>query len=420
MDVQKKLEILADAAKYDASCASSGSKQTRAGSQLGTTEGMGICHSYTPDGRCVSLLKILLTNYCIYDCKYCINRVSSDVPRARFTVDEVVRLTIEFYRRNYIEGLFLSSGIIQNPDYTMEQLIAVARNLREVHRFGGYIHLKTIPKAAERLTVQAGRLADRVSVNIELPTAADLVQLAPEKRREDVDAAMCNIRQEIDQQRDERKAGLRPPSFAPAGQSTQLIVGATDSPDAAVLGTANDLYKRHRLRRVYYSAFSPIPFADDRLPPAAPPLVREHRLYQADWLLRFYGFQLNEIVTAETPNLALDVDPKLAWALAHRDQFPVDINRAPRELLLRIPGIGVRTVNRILESRRQRAIRLADLRKLRLPWRRVQHFLSAIDHQPRAKDLESQWLRERLGGNPTGLRQLNLFEAARSAHSGEV
>lgn len=420
MDVQKKLEILADAAKYDASCASSGSKQTRAGSQLGTTEGMGICHSYTPDGRCVSLLKILLTNYCIYDCKYCINRVSSDVPRARFTVDEVVRLTIEFYRRNYIEGLFLSSGIIQNPDYTMEQLIAVARDLREVHRFGGYIQLKTIPKAAERLTVEAGRLADRVSVNIELPTAADLVQLAPEKRREDVDAAMGNIRQEIDQYRDERKAGLKPPSFAPAGQSTQLIVGATDSPDASVLGMAADLYDRHRLRRVYYTAFSPIPFADDRLPPAAPPLVREHRLYQADWLLRFYGFKLSEIVTAEAPNLALDVDPKLAWALAHRDQFPVDVNRAPRELLLRIPGIGVRTVNRILESRRHRAIRLADLRNLRLPWRRVQHFLSAIDYRPRAKDLESQWLRERLAGNPGGLRQLDLFEAARSAHSGEV
>ena len=420
MDVREKLEILADAAKYDASCASSGSKQTRAGSLLGSTEGMGICHSYTPDGRCVSLLKILLTNYCIYDCKYCINRVSSDVPRARFSVAEVVRLTLEFYRRNYIEGLFLSSGIIQNPDYTMEQLIAVARSLREEHRFGGYIHLKTIPKATDRLTIEAGRFADRISVNIELPTSADLVQLAPEKRREDIDAAMGDIGQEINQRRDDRKAGLKPPTFAPAGQSTQMIIGVTDSPDAAILGTATDLYQRHRLRRVYYSAFSPIPFADDRLPPASPPLVREHRLYQADWLLRFYGFELAEIVTPDAPNLALDVDPKLAWALAHRDQFPVDVNRAPRELLLRIPGIGVRTVNRLIESRRHRAIRLADLRKLRLPWRRVQHFVSAIDHQPRPKDLESQWLRERLGGNPTGLRQLSLFDAARSAHSGEV
>jgi putative DNA modification/repair radical SAM protein len=420
MDVQAKLEILADAAKYDASCASSGSGQTRRGSLLGSTEGMGICHSYTPDGRCVSLLKILLTNYCIFDCKYCVNRVSSDVPRARFTVDEVVRLTLDFYRRNYIEGLFLSSGIIQNPDYTMEQLVAVARTLREVHRFGGYIHLKTIPGASERLMLEAGRWADRLSVNVELPTAADLAELAPEKRPEEVDVAMSDIRQEIEQQRDDKLAGLKPTPFAPAGQSTQMIVGATDSPDASILRTATDLYRRHRLRRVYYSAFSPIPFADDRLPPAAPPLLREHRLYQADWLLRFYGFELNEIVTPEAPNLELDVDPKLAWALAHREQFPVDVNRAPRELLLRVPGLGVRTVNRIVEGRRHHRIRLADLRKLRLPWRRVQHFVSAVDYQPRQRDLEGDLLRQRLGGDGRGLRQLDLFEAARSAHSGEV
>lgn len=417
MNVQEKLSILADAAKYDASCASSGSSTKRKGAGIGSTEGMGICHSYTPDGRCVSLLKILLTNYCIYDCKYCVSRVTSDVPRARFTVEEVVQLTLEFYRRNYIEGLFLSSGIIQNPDYTMEQIVAVARTLRVEHRYGGYIHLKTIPRAADELIAEAGRWADRISVNVELPTETDLVQLAPEKKRADIESAMTGIHERIDDQRDDRAAGFRPTPFAPAGQSTQMIVGATASPDAAILETATHLYGAHKLRRVYYSAFSPIQHADTRLPAASPPLVREHRLYQADWLLRFYGFRLGELVSQERPNLDLDIDPKLAWALAHRESFPVDVNAAPRELLLRIPGLGVRTVDRILMARRQRRLRSEDLRKLRIPWSRAKHFLQTPDHCPSPRVLETELLEKTL--RPKGPRQLLLFDTSERAGPSE-
>ncbi|HYO24681.1 MAG TPA: putative DNA modification/repair radical SAM protein [Lacipirellulaceae bacterium] len=418
MDLNTKLHILADAAKYDTACASSGSERKRTSGGIGNAAPAGICHSFTPDGRCVSLLKILLTNYCIFDCKYCINRVSSDVPRARFTPEEVVRLTLDFYRRNYIEGLFLSSGIIQNADYTMEQLATVARLLRTEHKFGGYIHLKTIPGAAEPLVAEAGRWADRVSVNIELPTEADLVQLAPEKRAGDIEQSMAEVRSRIDARRDEQSAGLKPPSFAPAGQSTQMIVGATPTPDALILGAASRLYQRHRLRRVYYSAYSPIPHSDGRLPPLQPPLVREHRLYQADWLMRFYGFGVDEIVTPEQPNLDLEIDPKLSWALAHRDQFPVDVNAAPRELLLRIPGLGVRTVNRIVATRRVRSLTAADLRKLRVAWNRAKFFVATLDHRPRPRDLESEFLRSRfLASQP---RQLHLFDLAQSAHSGEV
>ena len=362
MDVREKLTILADAAKYDASCASSGSKGTRAGSQIGSTEGMGICHSYTPDGRCVSLLKILLTNYCIYDCQYCVNRVSSDTPRARFTVDEVVSLTMDFYKRNYIEGLFLSSGIIQNSDYTMEQLISVAKKLRTEQRYGGYIHLKTIPNASQALINEAGAWADRLSVNIELPTEDDLVRLAPEKKKPQIVTAMGGIREKIDETQQDQKAGFKPPRFAPAGQSTQMIVGATQTPDVEVLKTASELYEGQKLRRVYYSAYSPIPHADARLPGQSPPLIREHRLYQADWLMRFYGFEANEIVAEKDQNLSLDIDPKLAWALANRHFFPVDVNRASREELLRIPGIGVRNVKRILTIRKHKMLRTADLR----------------------------------------------------------
>ncbi|MBL9094483.1 MAG: putative DNA modification/repair radical SAM protein [Planctomycetaceae bacterium] len=415
MNVQAKLAILADAAKYDASCASSGSNTRRSGSTLGSTEGMGICHSYTPDGRCVSLLKILFTNYCIYDCKYCVNRVTSDVPRARFTVDEVVRLTIEFYRRNYIEGLFLSSGIIQNADYTMEQLIAVARGLREEHRFGGYIHLKTIPGCDDKLLAEAGLYADRLSVNIELPTAHDLEQLAPEKTRVEIESSMNDIHERIDTVKADRKAGFHAPPFAPAGQSTQMIVGATSTPDVAILATASSLYEEHRLRRVYYSAFSPIPHGDGRLPPDKPPLVREHRLYQADWLLRFYGFEVDELLTPAAPNLDLEIDPKLAWALAHRDLFPVDVNRAPREMLLRIPGVGVKTVDRMIKQRRVRTLRAADLRLLRVAWSRTRHFVCAADHVPRARDLESLVLRERLAADAP--RQLRLFDASNTVRN---
>ncbi len=377
MDLQRKLAILADAAKYDASCASSGtSKRTSRGSTaIGSTTGSGICHSYTPDGRCVSLLKILLTNYCVFDCLYCINRSSSNVPRARFSVAEVVQLTLDFYRRNYIEGLFLSSGIIRNPDYTMEQVVAVARTLREDYHFRGYIHLKTIPQAAPALIEEAGRWADRISINIELPTEIALEQLAPEKKFNDTHAAMAGIRRRIDQAKAERKENRKAPSFAPAGQSTQMIVGATPTSDSVILAQASNLYQKHRLRRVYYSAFSPIPDASSKLPLIAPPLVREHRLYQADWLLRFYGFSVNELTTSANPDLDLNVDPKLAWALRNPEIFPVDLNKAPREVLWRVPGMGIKTVERIVRLRRWHRLRFEDLSRLRLSIQKVLPFV---------------------------------------------
>jgi putative DNA modification/repair radical SAM protein len=417
MDVQAKLAVLADAAKYDASCASSGSKTTRAGSKIGSTEGMGICHSYTPDGRCISLLKILLTNYCIYDCQYCVNRISSDTPRARFTVDEVVSLTMEFYKRNYIEGLFLSSGIIQTSDYTMEQLIAVAKKLRNDEHYGGYIHLKTIPNASSGLIEEAGRWADRLSVNIELPTEGDLYKLAPEKKKPQIVGAMQGIRTKIDETKAETKAGFKPPRFAPAGQSTQMIVGATDTPDLEILKTASELYTGQNLRRVYYSAYSPIPHADARLPGQSPPLIREHRLYQADWLMRFYGFQANEIVADADKNLSLEMDPKLAWALANRHFFPVDVNQASREELLRIPGIGARNVQRILSIRRHKSLRSEDLKKLRVAWNRAKCFVVTADSNPDLANLDKANLKEKTKPQTV---QLLLFDAANSALTGEV
>ncbi|WP_153556395.1 putative DNA modification/repair radical SAM protein [Roseimaritima sediminicola] len=417
MEIRDKLAILADAAKYDASCASSGAKTTRPGSEIGSTEGMGICHSYTPDGRCVSLLKILLTNYCIYDCQYCVNRISSDTPRARFTVDEVVTLTMDFYKRNYIEGLFLSSGIIQNSDYTMEQLIAVAKTLRTDHRYGGYIHLKTIPNASDALIQEAGLWADRLSVNIELPTEQDLVQLAPEKKKPQIVEAMGGIREKIQEHSEDRAAGFKAPRYAPAGQSTQMIVGATPTPDVEVLKTASELYGDQKLRRVYYSAYSPIPHADARLPGKSPPLVREHRLYQADWLMRFYGFAAEEIVAEADQNLSLDIDPKLAWALANRHFFPVDVNRAAREELLRIPGIGVRSVDRILSIRRYKPLRVADLKKMRVAWNRTKVFVLTADYNPGVSALDKVDLSRRV--RPSS-QQLMLFDAASSARSGEV
>lgn len=412
MEVREKLAILADAAKYDASCASSGSKSTRAGSKLGSTEGMGICHSYTPDGRCISLLKILFTNYCIYDCQYCVNRISSDTPRARFTVEEVVRLTLEFYKRNYIEGLFLSSGIIQNSDYTMEQLIAVAKQLRTEHHFGGYIHLKTIPNASQSLLEEAGLWADRLSVNIELPTESDLQKLAPEKKKPQIVGAMNGIKSKLDEHQHEAQAGYKVPRFAPAGQSTQMIVGATETPDVEILKTASELYTHQRLRRVYYSAYSPIPHADARLPAKSPSLVREHRLYQADWLLRFYGFTADEIVAESDQNLALDIDPKTAWALVNRHRFPIDVNRAPREELLRVPGFGVRNVKRILQIRVHKGIEIADLKKLRVAWNRAAPFVITSDYNPELAQLDKVDLRKRL--QPPA-QQLLLFDMDESA-----
>lgn len=408
MELQRKLQILADAAKYDASCASSGGvKRSSHGSKgVGSVTGAGICHSFTPDGRCVSLLKILLTNYCIYDCLYCVNRVSSDVPRARFTPDEVVQLTLDFYRRNYIEGLFLSSGIIRNPDYTMEQVVAVARKLRVDHQFKGYIHLKTIPEASHALIEEAGTFADRISINIEFPRASDLEQLAPEKDGGRIKQAMGVIKERIEANADDRKNGSNA-QFAAAGQSTQMVVGATNASDHHILGEASVLYSQYKLRRVYYSAFSPIPSASSKLPLKTPPLAREHRLYQADWLMRFYGYKVAELTTEAAPDLDLRIDPKLAWALRHRHWFPVNLNTSPRPLLLRVPGLGVRTVDRIIQARRWSKIRLQDLVRLRVPLKKAMPFIEVADHHP-GPELEAADLLNRFVVAP---EQLNLFAA---------
>jgi putative DNA modification/repair radical SAM protein len=388
LDVQQKLAILADAAKYDASCASSGSvkRTSRDGKGLGSTDqGMGICHAYAPDGRCISLLKILLTNSCIFDCHYCINRKSSNVRRARFTADEVVRLTLSFYRRNYIEGLFLSSGIIGSSNYTMEQMVEVARSLREDHHFRGYIHLKTIPDADAELVHRAGLYADRLSINVELPTVSGLKRLAPEKSAERIEDAMAGTKAAILDTADAKKRYKSAPRFAPAGQSTQMIVGADAATDGDIVTKASALYDRFGLRRVYYSAFSPIPDASTVLPLQRPPLMREHRLYQSDWLMRFYEYTPADVVAAAdatTGMLPLDIDPKLAWALKFRGSFPVDVNRAPREALLRVPGLGVKAVGAILTARRWRRLHLADVARLTVSVAKVRPFLIAEDWRP--------------------------------------
>lgn len=408
LTLNRKLAILADAAKYDASCASSGSeKRNSAGTKgIGSTEGSGICHSYAPDGRCISLLKLLLTNFCIYDCAYCINRSSSNVQRARFSVDEVVRLTLDFYRRNYIEGLFLSSGIIKSPDHTMEEMVRVARTLRETYHFAGYIHLKVIPNAAPELLVEAGRWADRLSTNIELPTDAALESFAPEKRPSEIRTAMARLRGKLDEAAPEKKEKKKPAKFAPAGQSTQMIVGADGANDAAILTRAAGLYSGYQLKRVYYSAFSPIPDASSRLPLRPPPLMREHRLYQADWLIRFYGFDVPEIVAGgDEGHLDLAIDPKLAWALKHRERFPVDVNRADRELLLRVPGLGVNGVNRIISSRRHHRLRLDDVARLTASIDKVRPFIAAADWTPGGLTDDAR-LRQKLA---PPAEQLSLF-----------
>lgn len=409
LTLTRKLAILADAAKYDASCASSGSEKRDSSKTggIGSTEGSGICHSYAPDGRCISLLKLLLTNFCIYDCAYCINRSSSNVERARFSVDEVVRLTLDFYKRNYIEGLFLSSGIIRTPDYTMEQMVRVARTLREIHLFAGYIHLKVIPNAAPELLAEAGRWADRLSTNIELPTDSALENLAPEKRPAEIRTAMARLRGKLDETtQDKKPTKAKPEKFAPAGQSTQMIIGADTADDAAILTRAAGLYSGYRLKRVYYSAFSPIPDSSSRLPLAPPPLMREHRLYQADWLIRFYGFDVPEIVAGgEGGHLDLALDPKLAWALKHRGSFPIDINRADRELLLRVPGLGVSGVDRVLSSRRHHRLTLADLARLTASIDKVRPFIAAADWTPGGLTDDLR-LRQKLAPPP---KQLELF-----------
>jgi putative DNA modification/repair radical SAM protein len=373
----EKLRILSDAAKYDASCASSSAPKRVAGKGGLGSSSNGICHAFTPDGRCVSLLKILLTNFCLFDCAYCINRRSSNVERARFSVDEVVSLTLGFYKRNYIEGLFLSSGIIRSPDYTMEQMMLVAKKLRQEHGFAGYIHLKTIPEANPWLIEQAGLWADRLSINIELSSDASLQRLAPEKKGDMITAAMGQIQERIGEAREEHR------HFSPAGQSTQIIVGADDTTDASLLKTSDTLYKSYELRRVYYSAFSPIPAASTILPLKPPPLLRENRLYQADWLLRYYGFTVEEIASGgENGMLDLQADPKLAWVLKNRHLFPLDVNTAVREMLLRIPGLGVRAVDKIVAARRHTKLRIGDIARLSSGVKRMLPFIITIDHRP--------------------------------------
>ena len=386
LTLAERLAILADAAKYDASCASSGTakRTSKGGKGMGSTEGSGICHAYAPDGRCISLLKILLTNRCIFDCHYCINRKSSNVQRAAFTAAEVVQLTLDFYRRNYIEGLFLSSGIVKSSSHTMEQMIEVARALRQDHDFRGYIHLKTIPEADPELINQAGLWADRVSINVELPTVAGLERLAPDKNIVTIEGAMTGLNNAIVEAKDAQRRFRSAPRFAPAGQSTQMIVGADGASDSVIVGRASALYKGFRLRRVYYSAFSPIPDASAVLPLKRPPLMREHRLYQSDWLMRFYGFAPEEVAQAADAAgmLPLDIDPKLAWALKFRERFPVDVNRAPREDLLRVPGLGTRAVKAVLSARRHRSLRLGDLARLTVSLNKIRPFIIAADWRP--------------------------------------
>lgn len=410
-----KLKILSDAAKYDASCASgtAGKRKTAHNDKKGIgslTGKTGICHSFTPDGRCISLLKILMTNYCIYDCHYCINRISSNVRRARFTVDEVVNLTLNFYKRNYIEGLFLSSGIIHTPDYTMESMVRIAKSLRQEHGFKGYIHLKTIPNAAPELQTQAGLYADRLSINVEMPTQPSLNKYAPEKSLKNIEESMGHLKDKITEHKTERThTGRRMARFAPGGQSTQMIVGADGSNDKTILSSSVSLYNKQKLRRVYYSAFSPIPDASEVLPLKPAPLVREHRLYQADWLLRFYGFQLDEILQGTKNNmLDMDHDPKMAWALRNRHLFPVDLNKANKSTMLRVPGLGATTVRKIISIRRFANLSWHDLVKMRLPLNKLKPFIIVSDYKPALHLLEAENLSAILK-KPT---QMDLFESA--------
>lgn len=375
--VLDKLKILAESAKYDVSCASSGTSRSHKKGQIGSAEGWGICHSFAEDGRCISLLKIMLTNNCIYDCAYCINRRSNDLPRATFSVTELVNLTIEFYRRNYIEGLFLSSGVVRNPDYTMERLVKVVKDLRQVYHFNGYIHLKSIPGTSQELVNEAGLYADRMSVNIEIPNEQSLQLLAPEKDFQSVFTPMRYIQQGMLQSAEERKKYRHAPRFVPAGQSTQMIVGATSDSDKDILHLTSALYKRPNMKRVYYSGFVPVNGYDNRLPALKqPPLVRENRLYQADWLLRFYNFKVDEIVDDSYPDLDLEIDPKLAWALRHPEAFPVDINRADYEMLLRVPGLGVKSAKMILTARRYSRLGTSHLKQIGVVLKKAQYFIT--------------------------------------------
>jgi putative DNA modification/repair radical SAM protein len=413
--ITEKLKILADAAKYDVSCSSSGGKRKNDNKGLGNAEGMGICHSYTEDGRCVSLLKILLTNHCIFDCAYCVTRKSNDIKRAAFTVQEVVDLTINFYRRNYIEGLFLSSGIFSNADYTMERLVRIAKKLRQEHKFNGYIHLKTIPGASEELIKEAGLYADRLSVNIELPSEKSLIKLAPEKNYSEILLPMNNIKQQLVQAKEEKKLFKSAPAFAPAGQSTQLIVGASAENDQQILQLSSQLYKDYSLKRVYYSGYVPVS-ADKRLPIITePPIIRENRIYQADWLMRFYGFDVKEILDDSNPHLDLDIDPKLSWALRNRHVFPVELNTADYEMILRVPGIGVKSAKKIVSARRFASLNYEHLRQMGVVLKRAKYFITCQQKSLQPYDFDSQRIRNKIlfgdGAvrSPLLTQQLDLF-----------
>jgi putative DNA modification/repair radical SAM protein len=393
----EKLSILADAAKYDVSCSSSGSSRRNEDKGLGNAKGEGICHAYTEDGRCVSLLKILLTNYCIFDCAYCVSRKSNDIQRAAFTVQEVVDLTINFYRRNYIEGLFLSSGIFKNADYTMERLVRIAKKLRQEHNFNGYIHLKAIPGASEELLKEAGLYADRLSVNVEMPTEQSLKLLAPDKNRKDMIAPMKYLKGAIEENREEKKLFKKAPLFAPAGQSTQMVIGATPESDLQILWMANQFYEKMKLKRVYYSGYVPIS-NDNRLPAIGTPvpMIRENRLYQADWLLRFYGFKVEEIVNLENPLLDTDIDPKLSWALRNLHLFPLDINKADLSLIMRIPGIGVNSAKKIVAARKFNKLSWDNLKKFGIAVNRARNFVTCQSDHFSFKDWMPSQIKERI------------------------
>ncbi len=393
--IKEKLNILADAAKYDVSCSSSGSKRTNTSKGLGDSSGMGICHSYTQDGRCVSLLKILLTNHCIFDCAYCVTRKSNDIKRAAFKVQEVVDLTISFYRRNYIEGLFLSSGIFKSPDHTMERLISVAKKLRLEENFNGYIHLKSIPGASDELMREAGLYADRLSVNIEIPTKSGLKLLAPDKKHEDFMKPMKKVKDEIIQYKEESRLIKSTPKYAPAGQSTQMIVGATGESDRDIMYSSAFFYKKYNMKRVYYSGYVPIS-NDPRLPAIGSqvPMLRENRLYQTDWLMRFYGFDIRELLNDDFLHLDMEIDPKLSWALRNRHLFPVDINKVEKQLLLRVPGIGLKSTNKIIQARKYRKLNWEHLQKIGIATNRAKYFITCDSREKELKDLSSERLKQ--------------------------
>ncbi len=376
MDISEKLRILSDAAKYDASCSSSGSQRKNTPGGIGSGSQCGICHSFAADGRCISLLKILLTNYCIYDCQYCINRSSNDVERAAFTPREIADLTMGFYKRNYIEGLFLSSAVIKSPDHTAELMIETLSILRHQYKFNGYIHAKAIPGASQELIERLGLLADRMSVNIELPSSASLKTFAPQKTKENILSPMKQIKNSIIQSKHELTVYRHAPTFAPSGQSTQMIIGASPESDKSILTLSENLYDKFKLKRVFFSAYIPLG-KNPLLPVTAPPLLREHRLYQADWLLRFYGFRANELLSDENPNFSTLIDPKCEWALRHLDLFPVEINTASYQMILRVPGIGVRNALKIVKARKYTSLSFSDLKKMRVSLKRAQYFITA-------------------------------------------